>query len=164
MLPHRINFHTCCVFTKTCRLMEHEYLYMCGVDIFLYIKSIHHSEHICTHKKYSFGVPAAVSGLRTWLQGLRSLRRWGFDPRPVQWLKGSSVATAVARIQSLAQELPYAVGEALKLCMFQHHFWRLPWNTFIAGLFVPQHAWEDKWSRMSCNLLNKCWEEFNSHL
>ena len=27
-----------------------------------------------------------------------------------QWVKGSGVATAVAQIQSLIQELPYAVG------------------------------------------------------
>ena len=35
-------------------------------------------------------------------------------PGPVQWVKGSGVATAVARIQSLAQELPYAKGAAIK--------------------------------------------------
>ena len=32
----------------------------------------------------------------------------------VQWVKGSSIATAVAQIQSLAEELPYAVGAATK--------------------------------------------------
>ena len=34
---------------------------------------------------------------------------------PVQWVKGSSFATAVAWIQFLAWELPYATGVAIKL-------------------------------------------------
>ena len=33
----------------------------------------------------------------------------------VQWVKGSQVAAAAARIQSLAWELPYAVDVAIKL-------------------------------------------------
>ena len=33
----------------------------------------------------------------------------------VQWVKGSGMATAMARIQSLAQELPYAADVAIKL-------------------------------------------------
>ena len=32
----------------------------------------------------------------------------------VQWVKGSQVAAAAARIQSLAWELPYAVDVAIK--------------------------------------------------
>ena len=31
-----------------------------------------------------------------------------------QWVKGCSIAAAVARIQSLAWELPYAAGTAIK--------------------------------------------------
>ena len=31
-----------------------------------------------------------------------------------QWVEGSRIATAVAQIQSLAQELPYALGAAIK--------------------------------------------------
>ena len=44
----------------------------------------------------------------------------GSIPGPVKWVKGSGVAeavaevTAVAQIQSLAQELPYAVGMTIK--------------------------------------------------
>ena len=38
----------------------------------------------------------------------------GLIPGLVQWVKRSGVATAVARIQSLARELPYAVGVAVK--------------------------------------------------
>ena len=34
-------------------------------------------------------------------------------PSPAQWFKGSDVAAAVAQIQSLVQELPYAVGVAI---------------------------------------------------
>ena len=34
-------------------------------------------------------------------------------PGPVQWVKGSSTAAAVAQIQFLAQELSYAVGVAI---------------------------------------------------
>ena len=54
-----------------------------------------------------------------WRSGL--MWRLVFDPQPGQWVKGSSIATAVgwvtavARIQSLAQELPYAAGVAIKL-------------------------------------------------
>ena len=33
---------------------------------------------------------------------------------PVQWVKGSGIATAVAEIQSPAQELPYTTGVAIK--------------------------------------------------
>ena len=40
-------------------------------------------------------------------------------PGSAQWVKGSSVAVlwvvAAARIQSLAQELPYALGAAIKI-------------------------------------------------
>ena len=32
---------------------------------------------------------------------------------PVQWVKGSSIATAAAQIQSLARELPYPMGMAI---------------------------------------------------
>ena len=35
-------------------------------------------------------------------------------PCPAQWVKGSGVATAVALIQSLAREFPYAKGVAKK--------------------------------------------------
>ena len=41
-------------------------------------------------------------------------------PSPVQWVKGSSIAApvaqvaATARIQSLAWELPYAMGVVMK--------------------------------------------------
>ena len=35
-------------------------------------------------------------------------------PSPAQWVKGSGAATAVAWIQSLAGELPYAMGVAIK--------------------------------------------------
>ena len=44
----------------------------------------------------------------------------GSIPRPAQWIKGSSFATAMAQvaaaahIQSLAQELSHAVGMAIK--------------------------------------------------
>ena len=38
---------------------------------------------------------------------------WVQSP-PVQWVKGSSMATAAAWIQSLTWELPYAMGVAIK--------------------------------------------------
>ena len=37
----------------------------------------------------------------------------GFIPRPVQGVKGSGIAVAVARIQSLAWEFLYPVGVAI---------------------------------------------------
>ena len=37
----------------------------------------------------------------------------GSIPGSAQWIKGPSVAAAVAQIQFLAQELPYAVGVAI---------------------------------------------------
>ena len=39
----------------------------------------------------------------------------GSIPSPVQWVKGPSIAAAAAQTQSLAQELQYAVGVAIKL-------------------------------------------------
>ena len=36
-------------------------------------------------------------------------------PDPVKGVKGSSIATVVAWIQSLAPELPYATGRAIKI-------------------------------------------------
>ena len=44
----------------------------------------------------------------------------GLIPGPAQWLKGSGIATAAAQvtvawIQSLAQQLPYAMDAATKL-------------------------------------------------
>ena len=38
----------------------------------------------------------------------------GLIPSPVHWVKGSAFVTAVAGIQSLARELPYAAGVTLK--------------------------------------------------
>ena len=35
-------------------------------------------------------------------------------PGLAQWIKGSGIATAVTQIQSLARELPYARGAAIK--------------------------------------------------
>ena len=48
---------------------------------------------------------AAWVDAETWVQSL---------PCPLQWVKGSGVAPAVAQIQSLAQEFPYAVGMVIK--------------------------------------------------
>ena len=40
-----------------------------------------------------------------------------FDPSPAQWVKDPVLEVmAVVRIQSLTQELPYAVGVAIKKC------------------------------------------------
>ena len=55
------------------------------------------------------------SGLRVWLQCLRSLGRLGLIPSPAQWVKGSGVPTAVAQIQFLVRQLPYATGEAIEI-------------------------------------------------
>ena len=38
----------------------------------------------------------------------------GLIPNPVQWVKGPTVATAVAQIPSLAMEIPFAMGMAVK--------------------------------------------------
>ena len=54
------------------------------------------------------------SGLRLALQWLELLGKHGFDPMWAQWGKGSEGAPAVAEIQSLAWELPYAVDAAIK--------------------------------------------------
>ena len=59
--------------------------------------------------------PPWYSGLRIQLQQVGWIERCWFDPRPAQWVKGSSVVAAVAWIQTLAQELPYAAaGVAVK--------------------------------------------------
>ena len=62
------------------------------------------------------------SQLRIQLQqlGLGSYRGKGSTPGPVRWIKGSSIAlaaayvAAVARIQTLAMELPYTLGSDIK--------------------------------------------------
>ena len=38
----------------------------------------------------------------------------GSSPGPAQWVKGSGSAAPAAQIQSLVQELPYAMGAAIK--------------------------------------------------
>ena len=59
--------------------------------------------------------PLWCSGLRIWLQQFRSMWNWGFHPG-----KGSSIATAVASVatmaqfQSLAWEFPYAMDPAIQ--------------------------------------------------
>ena len=45
--------------------------------------------------------------LRIWLQQLRSPLEGRFISCPALWVKGAGVAATVARIRSLAQELPY---------------------------------------------------------
>ena len=42
------------------------------------------------------------SGLRVQLQQLRLLQRRRFHPWPEQWVKGSSVAAAVAKVKAVA--------------------------------------------------------------
>ena len=52
-----------------------------------------------------------------WHSGLKSVLSlpWhGFNPQPSAVSSGSGVATAVARIPSLAWEFPYAMGVAKK--------------------------------------------------
>jgi len=72
------------------------------------------------HQKVIWEFPLWHHGLRIQLQWLGSLQRGGFNPLPVKWVKGSSVATAAAQvaaaagIQSLARELPYVSGAAKK--------------------------------------------------
>ena len=54
--------------------------------------------------------------LRIQLQWLGSLWRCRFDPHWCsEWVQVSGVAAAVAWIQSLAQEIPHAMGAAIKL-------------------------------------------------
>ena len=76
------------------------------------------------------------SGLRIWQQ-LRSLPRC-----LVLWANGSGFATAevwveaVAWIQSLAQELPYAVGTAIKKKKNFFLFWKILTCYFFVILFL----------------------------
>ena len=64
------------------------------------------------------GVPSFLLWVSIRLQLLRGT---GLIPGLVQWVKGSDIAAAaaqvaaVAQLQSLARELPYAVGVAIKL-------------------------------------------------
>ena len=60
------------------------------------------------------GVAAVVQWVKNQLQWLGSLWRCQSIPGLGQWVKGSHVATAVARIQSLTLELAYAVGGEIK--------------------------------------------------
>ena len=51
-----------------------------------------------------------------WVKNLTAVAQVavGSIPSPAQWVKRSGVAAAVAQIQSLAMELPYAVVWPLK--------------------------------------------------
>ena len=63
------------------------------------------------------GVPAMAQWLKhSTVAAWVNCRGAGLIPSPAQWVKGSGVAqvTSAARIQSLAQELPYATSEAIK--------------------------------------------------
>ena len=59
-----------------------------------------------------------VQEFSLWCRGLKiqlqQLRGTTLIPSPAQWVKGSGTAVAVARIQLLAQELPYAAGAAIR--------------------------------------------------
>lgn len=57
------------------------------------------------------GVPVAVQ----WVKNPTSIHEdVGSIPGLTRWVKGSGIAAAVARIQSLAQEFSYAAGAAIK--------------------------------------------------
>ena len=73
---------------------------------------------LSSRKRHIYGkvgeFPLLQNGLRIPLQWLGLLQRHGFDPQVVQWVKGSGIAAAVPHIQSLAQELPYAMIVIIK--------------------------------------------------
>lgn len=69
-------------------------------------------------------------------QQLRSLGRCRFTLGLVQWIKGSHVATAVAHIQSLAQELLYAVGAAIKKKTKKRNLY-----TYIFCIYIHTHKY-----------------------
>lgn len=52
-------------------------------------------------------------------------------PLLVQWVQGSGIATAAARIQSIARELPYAMREAIKLKKKMRNVPVLSGNSYI---------------------------------
>ena len=68
-------------------------------------------------------------------------------PGLAQWVKGSGVVTATAWIQSLAWELPHAIGVAIKKKWLELHAQTGQWNT-------TQHSETD-----SCT----CIKRFNNH-
>ena len=51
-----------------------------------------------------------------WVKNLTAVAQVavGSIPSPAQWVKRSGVAATVAQTQSLAMELPYALGVAIK--------------------------------------------------
>ena len=50
---------------------------------------------------------------------------------PAQWVKGSGIAAASAWIQSLARELPYAVGAAAKQTNKKIHHPLLTYSSYM---------------------------------
>lgn len=54
-------------------------------------------------------------GAPLWCSGSGRFRGMGSISYSVQWVKGSNIAIAAARIQSLAQEPPNATGAAIKI-------------------------------------------------
>ena len=62
---------------------------------------------------FSTRMDLGVPTVEQW-SSLGSCKGTGSTPGPVQWVQGSTVATAVARIQSLVQELHVPQGWLLK--------------------------------------------------
>ena len=109
------------------------------------------------------------SGLRIWL----SWRR--FNPSPVQWVKGSGMATTALevtpadRIQSLAQELPCAVGQPCNKDKKNHppslglrlYFYKIGivsrwfWGRHSPPTSMVQHLWTQPTLRWEKILGNK---------
>ena len=66
-------------------------------------------------KQFNIGVPSVAQWVKNLtLAGWVTAEAWVRFPGPVQWVKGSGAATAVACFKFLARELPYASSAAMK--------------------------------------------------
>ena len=79
------------------------------------------------------------SGLSIWLySSLGHFRGVGLIPGLAQWVKGSSVATAAAQIQSMAWELPYAAVNAAINKTKQNKTKQSKWEQLISKCYIKK--------------------------
>ena len=72
------------------------------------------TEHINTYQIIS---KAGVSAVALWIKTLTPVAH--SMPDPEHWIKGSGIVAVAAQLPSLAQALPYATDEAIKIFFFK---------------------------------------------
>ena len=98
--------------------------------------------------------PLWHSGLRIQMQWLRSLQRHRFNPRfnaRSSIVAGATQVTAVAQIQSLAQELPYATAVVIKKNVYFFLTFHFTFWVFLRKLSSPNKRIELLKEKIFCH-------------